>query len=470
LPEITLAITIITITALSGFLKSKSVIFYMLLSGLLLSIASNSVGVYSQSRIMFNGVLIHDNFSVVLKFLIIFSVIVMSLFFFRKSKHHEEYLLLLIFTLGNCLSVSSSDLIMLFISLEMSNIAIYILFSSEKKPALKYFIYGITSSLVILYGISILYGLTGSTGIYEISKFLSFNTYNSLTLLISILLITAGLGFKLLVFPFNFIFPEMSEKFPIANISLPAIPSLITGIAVITRLLFTIFHDVNSFETANNSFVVIDEIKWELLIAIISAASIVTGNLVVLWQYHLRKIFAFIILSQSGYLLMAIAAGTIEGLTALMLNLIIFTFNMLGVLFCLKPIMEKYKISVLNDLKGLGRNEPVLCIALSVFLLASIGFPLTWGFPGKIYVYSSVISQGYQWLVFISIISSAAYLYFIFRLIHTMFSSSKHKKTIKIETLYKIILLIFLIPVILLGIYFSPFYDLANYSSKIFGI
>jgi NADH-quinone oxidoreductase subunit N len=167
---------------------------------------------------------------------------------------------------------------------------------------------------------------------------------------------------------------------------------------------------------------------------------------------------------------MGLVSASPEGTASLLFNVIIFTINLMGILLCLKPIIEKYKASTINDLKGLGRNTPILFIPLSVFLISSIGFPVTSGFIAKIYLYSAVISGGYRWLVFISIISTITYLYFIFRFIYSIFSAPRDKKTVKIETVYKIILLVFLIPVILFGVYFAPLFNLAKYSSKIFGI
>jgi NADH-quinone oxidoreductase subunit N len=167
---------------------------------------------------------------------------------------------------------------------------------------------------------------------------------------------------------------------------------------------------------------------------------------------------------------MGIISGSPAGITAMNFALIVFMLNSLGLLFCIDQISKKYNINDIDGLKGLGKNDKLLFLSFFFFLLSSAGFPLSAGFTGKILLYLSLGSTSYFMLIAIGILSSAVFLYFIFKLTLAIFSGKNVQKTAKTETLSFIILLILLIPNILLGFYFEPVLNWARYCTNLIGI
>jgi NADH-quinone oxidoreductase subunit N len=424
---------------------------------------------------MFGGLIVIDPFAYYNKFLILLSIIIITLFliFNHKLASHETYFILIpAMTLGSLLAVSSSNLAMLFVSLELINIALYFLLDLRQRVSVKFFIYGLISSGVMLYGISILYGISGSLNYYDISAFLSANAYNNLTLMIAFLLIMTGLASKMLLFPFNVLMPSTVEKSSQLESSLMLVPVVITGFAVTIRFFLTVFHDNSSFVQHENTYHILNSFKWDLLLAVLSAASVITGNFIILWQTNLKRIITFTSIAGCGYLLMGLAAASKQGTASVLIGLVIYSINTLGLIICTGVIETKFKITDITHIKGLRGSSKFIAIAMTVFIISSIGLPLSSGFIMKLFLFTSVLSNGYYALLVIGILSTMPAVYFYFKLITSMFQSTDSEKTIKadLETGAKIILLILLIPAILLGFYFNFMVEFAGYGAKIFGL
>jgi NADH-quinone oxidoreductase subunit N len=474
LPELTLALSIIIITVYSSFSK-KNISRYILLTGLTVTFTFLLFRLYAEPVILFSGLIAADHFASFCKLLIIFSALGLALVLNSKPWSSNHCILLILMALGAISSVSSANLVMTFISLEAINISLYILISAERKTSLKYYIYSAVSSGLLVYGITLLYGMTGSADYYEISRFFSSNPFNELTLTISVILIIAGLGFKLLLFPFSFIMPSISEHISLKKVTLVTIIPIIAGIAVICRLFLTIFHDTGSFSTDENLYSIIDTVKWQNMIAVISTSSILTGSLVILWQKNLKKIFIFLLIAQAGYLLLPLSIPSPEGLAAILLNLFAVTINFLGIATCFHILTERLipadKTGLqLNDLKGLGKKSPFLFSCMIILLISTAGFPLTLGFTGKQFIYYSLFTGNLAWAGVAAVLSSAALFYFIFKLASLTFSGFSSIKITELETIQKFILLLLTSVIIFFGIYPAPILDLCRYSSQIFGI
>ena len=167
---------------------------------------------------------------------------------------------------------------------------------------------------------------------------------------------------------------------------------------------------------------------------------------------------------------MGIISASPAGLSAILFNLVVFILNSLGLLFCIKLINQRYNVNDVNGLKSLGKSDKFLFLSFIFFLISSAGFPLSGGFTGKILLYTSLSGTSYFWLIATGILSSAVFLYFIYRQSVSIFSGKNLQKTEKIETLSFIILLILLFPNILLGFYFEPLLNWAKYCSNLIGI
>jgi NADH-quinone oxidoreductase subunit N len=368
------------------------------------------------------------------------------------------------------LSVGSSDLVMLFVSLEVMSVSIYILISGKRIIALKNYIYGITVSAIMLFGASLMFGICGTTGYYGISEYLSANSFNPLTLTVSALLITFAIGYRMMLFPFNFSFPSYSEKLPVRQLALISITGVITSALVLIRFLLTSFHDGNSFITGSEIYSIIPGLKMDLLVSVVSAASVITGCIVILWQKNLKKIFAFIMISQSGNLIMGLAASSPGGSVAALFNIAVLLIIMTGLLYCIRIFEDKYQAVTIDDLEHKGKSEPLLFSIFIFFLSCAAGLPLTAGFSGRLILIIAALSQDLFWLAAISILSSFVMFYFIFKLTFTIFSCKPVINHVHLETHHKFILLVFLVPAILFGFYFRPLLDWVKFGALILGI
>lgn len=477
LPEITLAISVIILNIIQGFnskpAKSGYIIF---LSGAALAALFSLLQAYYAPQQLFNGIITADHFSYAGRVILLLTMLVSVLAFYSDSEVESNYTLILCSLIGALLSISASNIFVLFIALQVMVIPLYLLIyypkdvSHELKPAVKYFIVSSMFMAVMLYGITLIYGITGMSGYIDIAKFLSLNPFNTLALIIAVIMITTGFTFISLLAPYNLSFPLFSRKLNITHIAQFAVINVITILLVISRFFVTVFQDLNTFVNGADQYYLISGVNWQLMLAIISSVSIIAGNFVILWQYDLKKIVAYIIISQAGYILMGIISSSPAGMTASVFNLIVFAINGLGLLFCIKLISDRYSINDTISLKGLGKSDKFLFLSFIFFLISSAGFPLSAGFTGKIMLYISVGSTSYFWLIAVGILSTAVFLYFIFRLSLSIFTGKNAQKPPKFETLSLIILLILLLPNILLGIYFEPVLNWVNYCSNLFGI
>lgn len=471
LPELSLALLIIISNALSVLLKGREKVKYFSHAAFLLVVFSLTLpGVYTLPQTAFNGLMVIDNFAYAGKVLIALSSFVFFALFYGNTESSSEFTLLSTLTLGAMLAVGSSDLIMLFISLEAMSISIYILITPERSIALKYYVYGVTSSSIMLLGISLMFGICSSTGYYGISDFLSRNSFNPLTLSVSLLLILTGIGFRMMLFPFNFYMPTLAEKIPVRKLAFISITGVLTLSIVLLRFLLTVLHDGNSFITGTDTYIMIQGINWPDLISVVSACSMIAGSTVILWQRNLKKIFAFLLLYQAGNLLIGLPSASAEGTIAVLFNLVVLLIQMTGILFCLGIFEQRFRAVTIDDLKQKGKSSPILFFSFLFFISSIAGLPLTAGFSGRMLLVFASASNGLFWLPAISIITSMVIFYFIFRLMHEIFSGKTLINEIKLETHHKFILLVILLPAILLGFYLTPVINWVKFGSVIFGI
>jgi NADH-quinone oxidoreductase subunit N len=315
-----------------------------------------------------------------------------------------------------------------------------------------------------------MFGICGTTGYYGISEYLSANSFNPLTLIVSVLLLVFAVGFRMMLFPFNFLFPALAEKIPIRHLALISVTSVITAAIVLVRFFLTVFHDGNSFITGTGDYSIIPGVKWQLLISIISAASMITGGLVILWQRNLKKILAFIMISQAGNLLSGLACVSPEGTTAFLFNLVVMFITLIGLLFCISVFEDKFKAVTIDDLKQKGKSEPLLFFSFVFFICCTAGLPLTSGFSGRLMLIIAAISRDLLWLAAISILSSFVMFYFIYKITYAIFGGKPALEQVQLESHRKFILLVLLVPAILFGFYLSPLLNWVKFGAIILGI
>lgn len=486
-PELALSATILVIIIVELFFKRKTQVSGIIaIVGLLVTLLLGIQQIYFQPQVVFYQMVALDPFAYFFKFLLLLSGFLIIIFSFLSReldetdyKIQEYYALILSLTLGGFLMASSVNLLMMYLSLELVSISSYIMSGYFKKSkrsneaALKYVIYGGVSSGIMLYGISLLYGICGTTDIFAISNFLSSNPVNLVTLLISVFLIIAGFGYKISAVPFHFWAPDVYEGAPLPVTALLSVSSKAAGFAMMIRFFLISFQNTNL--PAGHPFTVLQGFNWTEIIAVISVATMTLGNFVAIWQDNIKRLLAYSSIAQAGYILLALAAvnqPNSGGLAAMIIYLSVYLFMNLGAFFSAILISNKFKTESIEEMKGFGYRAPFLCVSFGIFLFSLTGIPLTAGFVGKFYIFSALIKSGYIWLAIIGLMNSVVSLYYYVKILKNMFllKPAGSDAAVKFGTGDNIILLILIIPTILLGIYFVPLIKFAEYSVQIFGL
>lgn len=488
IPETILAVSILVILIAELFPKKKSNLSgYLALIALVITFIFTVQQNNLAPQVYFFQMVAIDPFSYFFKLLLLLSALLIILFSFLSNdiknidyKTQEYYSLILTLTLGGFLMVSSTNLLMMYLSLEMVSLSSYVLAGYLKKinrsneAALKYVIFGAVSSGLMLFGISILYGITGTADIVGISRYLSTNPVNLITLLISVFLIIAGFGYKISAVPFHFWTPDVYEGAPLPVTAFLSVSSKAAGFAMMIRFFLISFQNSTPIpgHEGINMFNSLQGFEWYHIIAVISVATMTLGNFVAVWQDNIKRLLAYSSIAQAGYILLGFVVVNPQGVSAMLIYLAVYLFMNLGAFFAAIMIANKFKTESINEMKGFGYRAPFLCIAMGIFMFSLSGIPLTAGFIGKFYIFSALINSGYVWLALIGLLNSVVSLYYYIKIVKNMFliqpTGDKSRETFGLG--YNIILLALIIPTIVLGIYFAPLTRFAEYSSQIFGL
>lgn len=486
LPEISVIVTLLLCLIADLIIRKKSpVVTIIAIAGLLVS----SYFVYMQSTIqelLFSGMLVIDPFAVFFKYLFILSSIIILIFFefsneIKESTHKNEYsYLILSLVLGAFLMASSVNLLMMYLSLELASLTSYVLAGyskSEKKSSessMKYLIYGAASSGIMLYGMSLLYGFTGSLDIYEISRYLSNNPTPNAFIYITMIMIAAGFGYKTSSVPFHFWTPDVYEGSPTPVTAFLAVTSSAAGFSLITRFFLTTF--LGSTQIVDGAFSLIAGIHWQDIIIVISVASMIVGNFVAIWQKSLKRLLGYSSIAQGGYMLVGLVVADKIGLTAMLVYLSAYLFMNLGAFFVTILIVNKIGTDDIEKMKGLGYRLPFIGVAMAVFMLALSGIPATVGFIGKFYLVTALMKPGagFLWFAIVLMLNSVVSLFFYLKVVKNMFleraDNAEELPAIKFSIQSYIVVILLIIPTIFFGLYFGPIVKLAESSAVFFGI
>ncbi len=479
-PETTLTATIIlTIIFDLIFKKSKHISGYVAIIGIVIA----GIFLYQQTGVeykAFANLLVIDDFGVFMKYIILLSSLIIIIFTFYSKELHpgkprlgEYFTLMMGMTLGMFLLVGSANLIMIYLSIEIMSISSYVLagYTKEIKRAseasLKYVIFGAVSTGIMLYGISILFGLTGSLNLFDINQYIASGNVDDIPLFVSSLMIVAGFGYKISAVPFHFWTPDVYEGAPVTITAYLSVASKAAGFAVLLRFFKTGLVDPSSgtLETWN----LIGNIDWRYVLIVISILTMTLGNLVAVWQNNMKRLLAYSSIAHAGYMLMAVAVLNDNGVTAVLIYFFFYMLMNLGAFFIVQLIANKLDTEDIDDYAGLGFRSPVLGVCLTIFLISLTGLPPTAGFIGKLYVFTSVINAGFVWLAVIGVVNSVISLYYYIKVVRNMYLRQNehfHSKLTYSPTEILIVLML-AIPTLFFGIYFTPIVEWANLSVNI---
>lgn len=485
LPEISLALTLVAIVVFDLiFSKSKRFLPFISLVGIVITFAF-VVLQFGDPKSAFsvtgnNSFLSLDNFSSFFKILILITTAFIVLFSMSSQevnscpdRHGEYYALIFGMVIGMFFMVSANDLILIYLSLELLSLSSYVLAGFVKtsvrnsEASLKYIIYGSASSGIMLFGISILYGITGSTNLHEINSLLHFTAASQLTFVMAVLMIFAGIGFKISIVPFHFWTPDVYEGAPISITAFLSVASKAAGFVILIRFLkitFTQGLDKSGY------WQMLPYIDWQLLLIVFSIITMTFGNFAALWQDNLKRMLAYSSIAHAGYLMLGVAVLSDQGLMAVLVYFSVYLFMNLGAFYVVMLIANKIDSEEIDDYKGLGYSLPLLGTALGIFLISLTGLPPTAGFIGKLYLFIALVDANMITVAIIALLNTVVALYYYIRVLKAMFLTKSEKHiVVKLSPLNYTVLFLLIAPVLILGIYFTPLINLAKESIQLLG-
>jgi NADH-quinone oxidoreductase subunit N len=429
---------------------------------------------------MFYGVLAIDQMAVFFKgFLILTSFLVLLATPGSKELSQrrlgEFYTLLLGVTLAMLILSASVDLMMLYLSLEMVSLGSYVMVGYLKnnrqsnEASLKYLLFGTVATGCMLYGMTLLYGLTGTTKMAAIREALASggaSSGNPAMLLIATAMILAGFGFKTAAVPFHFWCPDVYTGAPTPVTAFLSVAPKAAGFAILIRFFFTGFANASGTAGHWTPFSVID---WRALILVISILTMVLGNIAALRQDNIKRMLAYSSIAHAGYILMGTAALTSQGLQSILIYLITYLFMNLGAFLIVIEMYNRTGSFDLNDYRGMYRRSPFLTISMTVFMLSLMGIPPFAGFWGKLYVFGAAVNNNLTWFAVVGALNSVIAVYYYARVIKTMIIEPSDDVTrIQIPWTSHVMVWIMLLPTAGLMLFWSQIERLTVNSLKLF--
>lgn len=375
----------------------------------------------------------------------------------RTRSEGEMYILLTFTALGLSLMAASADLILLVLSIEFVSLCSYVMAGYFKSDArsneagIKYFLFGAGSSALMIYGFSILYGLTGQTNLYALADRLREAPQPAL--MVAVALALAGFGFKISMVPFHQWTPDVYEGAPTPVAAYLSVAPKAAGFAALVRLLAVA--------------VVPTGVDWAVLIAGLSALTMTVGNLLALPQRNIKRMLAYSSISHAGFLLIAVAAHG-EGMggfdtPGVMIYILAYTFTNLGAFFIAVVVGERLGSDEIPDYAGLAQRAPVLAAMMALFMLSLTGIPPTAGFFGKFYIFAAAVDGGLLWLAAVGVANSVISLYYYVGVIRAMYLLPAPSPEPVVEPpAIRLALGIAALGTLLVGMFPQPFVDLVE--------
>ena len=421
LPEVLLTITGVLLMLIEPLMPagtSRKPMGYLALLGVIGALIASVWQLGLPPGTAYYGTVQTDAFSVFFHVLIcsialVTLLIALDVFDAGKERPAEYYPLVVFGTVGMCLMSSAIDLLLVFIALEISSIATYILAAIRKRTGkspeagLKYFLLGSFATAFFLYGIALTFGATGTTNISEVAAALT-NTATPGFAWLAVAMVLIGLGFKVSAAPFQVWTPDVYEGAPSPVVALMSTGPKVAAFAVLLRILYSAYPQLHE--------------HWVLMLWIMAALSMTVGNLGALRQHSVKRMLAYSSIAHAGYTLVAFTALSSEGVAAAMFYTATYAAMNVGAFAVISHAggYDERLVSV-SDYRGLAYRSPLLGGALAFFLLSLIGIPFTGGFFGKFYVFTAALHSGEVWLAIIGLANSGVAAYYYLRLLMSVY-------------------------------------------------
>ncbi|MDH3594715.1 MAG: NADH-quinone oxidoreductase subunit NuoN [Rhodospirillales bacterium] len=424
LPEVFLACAAMVLLMLGVFRRAGSTRLVLVLTVVVLAVALLLIVFSPDDRALaFNGLFVTDNFTAYMKVLVLLGAaltIGMSLGYIeREQMDRFEFPVLMLFaTLGMLAMVSANDLISLYLGLELQSLSLYVITAFRRdsvrssEAGLKYFVLGALSSGMLLYGSSMVYGFAGSTNFEALAEVLAadlaFGRAPSLGLIVGLVFLLAGLAFKVSAVPFHMWTPDVYEGAPTPVTAFLASAPKVAAMALIVRVMVGPFGDL--FE------------QWQQIVVVISIGSMVLGAFAAINQTNIKRLMAYSSIGHMGYVLVGLAAGTEAGVLGIVVYLAIYLIMNIGTFACILCMSQEGRmVERIEDLKGLGKSNPLMALALTILMFSMAGIPPLAGFFGKYFVFLAAIKAGLYALAVIGVLASVVGAFYYVRIVKLMY-------------------------------------------------
>lgn len=470
IPEIALLALAIIILIVDLVFKSSKKSFLGWLTALGLTIALVLTLLFSQpvagEEMILGGMLRHDwpafTFNIVLLFAAAITAI-LSVGIPEISDRGEYFALLVVATMGMNLMSASADLMMLFLAIETTSIPLYILagfLKGDDKSAesgLKYFLFGALTSAVMLYGFSLLYGLTGDTNIYRLAESMRLEELSPWLLAGTALLVLVGFAFKISAAPFHFWSPDVYEGAPTPITAFVSTASKAAGFAVLVRFMLAVFPAIES--------------EWTWVLAVMATLTMTIGNVLALVQTNIKRLLAYSSIAHAGYAMIGLVALSELGTASLVFYIATYILTNLVAFAVVIVFTRTAGSEEIEDYAGLSRRAPFLSLALLIAMLSLGGMPPLVGFVAKFYVFASAVQSGWIWLAFVGVINAIIGLYYYLTVLKVvyLYRSEKDDVVVRVPRSYAFVLALCSLAIILIGSLSGPWIDWAlNIASSLF--
>jgi NADH-quinone oxidoreductase subunit N len=370
-----------------------------------------------------------------------------------SSRRNEFYLLLWLALIGMCLIVSSSDFLLLFISIEILTISLYVMtayLKSDKlsiEAGMKYLILGSLASGFLLYGISFMYGTCHSTRFDVVQGYVNSHAPSLMTLL-AMVLIFAAVGFKIAAVPFSMWVADVYQGAPTPVTALLSVGSKAAGFAVLIRLFLGAFGGWH--------------MNWGLLFAVLSAVTMTYGNLVAMFQSNIKRLLGYSSISHAGYLLMGAAAGSALGVSGINFYLLGYLFTNLAAFLVIIAFSSAAKSDEIAEYAGLSRRSGLLACTMLLALVSLAGIPPLAGFFGKFILLMAVVKSGYVWLALIAAGNIVISMYYYLLVAKRMYvDPPQNTSPVKVSANMQLLMILAIFGIVIIGIFQGPFFDAA---------
>jgi len=420
LPEIILAVgamALLLVGAVAGEQSTRMVSWVAIVVLIVALVVSQFGG--GDRRLGFYGMFVTDAFAVFMKALVLIGSAVTILMGLRYNEEEgiarfEFPVLVLLSTTGMMVMISASDLITLYVGLELQNLALYVVAGFNRdsvrssEAGLKYFVLGALSSGMLLYGISLIYGFTSTTAFADLGKLMAAGAAPSTGIIVGLVFVVVGLAFKVSAVPFHMWTPDVYEGAPTPVTAFFAVAPKMAALALFVRFMIEPFGPLLG--------------EWRQLIIFLSIASMVLGAVAAIAQENIKRLMAYSSIGHIGYALIGLAAGTANGIRGVLVYMAIYLFMTLGtwaVILCMRR--NGRMLEGISDLAGLSRTHPSLALALAIFMFALSGIPPTAGFFAKLYVFLAAIDANLAGLAVIGVVTSVVSAFYYLRIVKVMY-------------------------------------------------